>query len=199
MVRDLIERLANRVLAWDADTAARLARLHDKVICVHCTAPDVRFYLLPTSAGIRVESQCARAPDVTLRGSAHDFLRLALADDDAIAAARALEVEGDIALGQELQRIVHRLDIDWEEPLSRVVGDVAAHELARGVRAGNAWLRAAGATLAADLGEFLQYERRVVASREELAAFVQAVDILRADTDRLQQRIELLARAQTSS
>lgn len=199
MILNLLERFANRVLALDPDTRARLARLQDKVVLLRCTAPAIDVYLLPGADGLRMATQCERTPNVILRGTALNFLKLAEPNPrDPITAARAVEIEGDIALGQDLQRVFHQLDIDWEEYLSHFVGDVAAHEFARAARTGSEWLREASATLARDVGEYLQYEHfgagdsRGVPSRSEVAGFLRDVDTLRADVDRLQQRIGLL-------
>ena len=199
MILNLVERFTNRVLALDPDTRARLARLQDKTVLLRCTAPVVDVYLLPGSGGLRMAAQCERTPDVILRGTALSFLKLAQPNPrDPVTAARAIEIEGDLALGQDLQAVFHRLDIDWEEYLSHFLGDVAAHELARAARGGSAWVREASATLARNVGEYLQYEHfaagesRGVPSRSEVAGFLRDVDALRADADRLQQRIGLL-------
>ena len=45
----------------------------------------------------------------------------------------------------------------------------------------------------ADLREYLQEESRLLAPRPQVEGFLRAVDGLRADTDRLEKRLERLA------
>lgn len=159
---------------------------------------SVRFLLLPFSATFSI------ADDGTLQPAANGTepaavikltpalaARLILLKDES--ARSEVEVEGDAALAAALTRILGTLSWDVEEDLSRVVGDVAAHRIARGGRAFLDWQAAVAANLARSVGEYLTEERPAVASREALDAFAQAVDELRDDVERLEKRIQRLS------
>ena len=105
-----------------------------------------------------------------------------------------MTIEGDAAVGREFQTALARLDIDWEEQLSRLVGDAAAHQVGRFWHGFQAWGQRASATLRRDGGEYLQWELRVLPPRPAVEQFLSAVDALREDTDRLAARIERLRR-----
>src|SRR6185369_12060407 len=77
-------------------------------------------YVLPSVQGLHITREHAGAPHVTLRGSVPVFARLARTG----IAAGDLQVSGDIELGSRFRRILEDIDLDWEEPLSRVLGDV---------------------------------------------------------------------------
>ncbi|MGB5200150.1 MAG: sterol-binding protein, partial [Sedimenticolaceae bacterium] len=84
------------------------------------------------------------------------------------------------------------LDIDWEEQLSRFTGDIAAHEIGRGVRAASregARMRRSSEQI---LSEYLTEEARLLPHRFEVEDFIADVDTLRDDAERLAARIALL-------
>jgi len=83
---------------------------------------------------------------------------------------------------------------DVEEELSLLTGDVAAHRLGTLARGGQRWARRAAHTTLANLAEYLAHERRDLVSRNEGEQFLRGVDALRESVDRLQARLELLAR-----
>jgi ubiquinone biosynthesis protein UbiJ len=84
------------------------------------------------------------------------------------------------------------MEIDWEEHLSRLVGDIAAHRIAGLVNGLRNWGKTAADNLADDVGEYLQEESRDVVSGAEMGVFYQRVDKLRDDTERLKARIDRL-------
>ena len=86
------------------------------------------------------------------------------------------------------------VDIDWEEHLSRLVGDVVAHEVGGAARAARAFGRRAGRTAEQNLREYLQEEARLLPTRYELKELLDAVDVLRDDVERLAARVERLRR-----
>ncbi|MFQ6021361.1 MAG: SCP2 domain-containing protein [Acidiferrobacterales bacterium] len=195
---NVLEQVVNRLVRLDGESLDRLAPFEGKVIRL-CIAGGVPFasaseiYVLPTAAGLRLLSNYDDEVDVTLRGTLPTFLRLLRGGARLeLFAAGELETSGDVELGRRFQRVMENLDIDWEEQVSHVVGDVAAHKLGNFVRDARAWQRQSAQTLGADLAEYLQEESRVLATRARVEAFLEAVDVLRADTDRLEARLRRL-------
>ena len=191
LITTVIEELGNRLLRLDPETLARLGELHGKVIRIDLVGPSKTLYILPSAAGLRLLTEHDAAPDVTLRGELAVFARLAFGAG-ATPRAGELQISGDIELGQRFQRMLHEIDIDWEEHLSHLVGDVLAHRLGRAARGARAWQAQAVRTLGLDVSEYLQEESRVLPTRREVEAFLDAVDTLRARADRLEQRVARL-------
>lgn len=188
----LLEDAGNRVLRLDPDTLAALGALHGRVVCLTFTDLATSVYLQPSEAGLRVLHTFAGAPDVTLSGRLPAYARLSLGAQPGLFFSGDLAISGDVDLGHRFQRVLEGLDIDWEEQLSRVVGDVAAHAMGNAARDVRAWGRQAVATLGQDVAEYLTEERRDLPPRSVVEPFLQAVDTLRADVDRLTQRIARL-------
>lgn len=189
----VLEDAINRLLRLDPDTLARLGEFDGKCIGLRLAGDDrdLEFFLFPSAAGFRVRATHDTAPDVTIRGDVPVFTRLVFGGSPTTRAGE-LQISGDIDLGQDFQRILRALDIDWEERTAHVVGDVAAHQLGRVARGLRAWARQSGETLRQDVREYLQEESRLLARREVVDRFLAAVDTLRADADRLEQRLTRL-------
>jgi ubiquinone biosynthesis accessory factor UbiJ len=108
-------------------------------------------------------------------------------------ARKDVRVTGDTALVSALSSVLNALQWDVEEDLSRVIGDVAAHRLVRMGSAFRAWHTRTATNLVHSLAEYWTEEQPVIAGREAVREFVQGVDALRDDTDRLEKRIERLS------
>ncbi|MCC6208108.1 MAG: SCP2 sterol-binding domain-containing protein [Gammaproteobacteria bacterium] len=185
----------NRALQLDPDTLDRLAGLSGKAIEVRLQAFDLHFFMLPGASGIDLVSELERAPDAVFSGTPLGLLRGALNRSGRHELfGNDLRIEGDTELGRRLKTILDGVDFDWEEHLSRITGDAAAHQLGNLVRVLGRWSREAGASMTDNLEEYLHEESRLMPQRREVEEFIAAVDILRTDADRLEQRIARLER-----
>jgi len=188
----LIEEAGNRLLRLDPETLRRLGDLQGRVVCIEFRDLGRKIYLHPSESGFRFATESDRSPAVTLRGTLATFGRLGLGAETETLKAGELDIEGDAALGQRLQRIFRNLDLDWEEPLARLFGDPLGHEIGRAARAVFAWHRQAFQTFGLNATEYFQEEARLLPVRYEVEEFLSAVDVARADVDRLAARIQRL-------
>ncbi len=188
----LIEDAGNLLLRLDPETLRRLGDLQGRVVCIEFRDLGRRIYLHPSESGFRLATECDQPPAVTLRGTLATFGRLGLGAETETLKAGELDIEGDAALGQRLQRMLGNLDLDWEEPLARLFGDPLGHELGRAARAAFAWHRQALKTFGLNTAEYLQEEARWLPVRYEVEMFLNGVDVIRADVDRLAARIQRL-------
>ena len=117
---------------------------------------------------------------------------LAMRDPRALSDVR---IAGNAELAATVQALFRELRWDPEEDLSRVVGDAAAHQIARGARAFADANRDAALRLGQNLAEYWTEENPLLARPADVAAFCADVDRLRDDVARLEKRLELLARA----
>lgn len=185
----------NAWLALDPDSRERLAALEGKVIAIELRGLQAHFHMVADNGRLRVEPQREAAPDTTLSGTPLALLKAGFAKPrDGAALNSDLEISGDTETGRRFQAFFQGIDIDWEEHLSRLVGDVAAHQagnLGRGIAQ---WGRATSENLQQDAGEYLQEEGRYLPHPDEVESFLSAVDRLRNDADRLELRIQRLRR-----
>jgi len=193
----LAEEAINRVLRFDPEVRQRLGELHDRVIRLRLSGvPPLDIYVLPSESGLRLRAEHDHEPDVTISGAVPVFAKLALGRiTSRPVPAGEIQISGDIELGQRFQRILERIDIDWEEQAARVVGDVAAHQLGNAVRGLSRWSAQSLRTLGEDASEYLREETRLLAPRTQVESFMQAVDVLREDLARLEKRMARLPEA----
>ena len=78
--------------------------------------------------------------------------------------------------------------------MSRVTGDVVAHQVGRRGRQFAAYLEDGAETAQANISEYLTEEARLLPTRIEAEDFFQDVDTLGDATERLAARLERLAR-----
>lgn len=172
--RELCAELSGAVLA---------IRVRGTALAAWCEVGEVG------DAGIRLSGDRGAEPDVVITGSLLALLRLAGDGSEDAIRDGAVELTGDAELAQKFRRLLRYGRPDIEEELSAVVGDVAAHGMGRFVRSAGNWGRAAGATLRANVSEYLQEESRALPSRYEADDFRARVERLRDDVARFQARL----------
>lgn len=192
-----LEDAANRLLRLDPDTLRRLGDIENKVICIRLNSAKVdhqpEFYFFPSEGGLQMRSQYDGKADVTISGNPPAFMRMVLGQRAKGAFADGeMQISGDLELGQRFQKIIKKLDIDWEEITSHYVGDAVAHQMGNLVRGFRNWRRQAHDTMRQDAAEYLQEEARVLPRKEHIDEFMSAVDVVRAGVDRLEKRINRL-------
>ena len=155
------------------------------------SSPPFRFTAAITPTGELTQAPDGTAPDVTIQATPGVLARLAARDE---AAWNAAQVSGDMQFAAALDHVRRNLRWDYEEDLSRMVGDIAAHRIGNALRGLDSWGRTTLANLGQSAAEYATYEQPLVASAPALEAFCREVDELRDDAARLEKRIELLAR-----
>ena len=193
----VMEAAINQYLALDPDTLGRLSRLSGKVVGVELRGMDLNFAVALRADGVQL-LQSHEAPDCVLSGLPLSMLRTAAGDNRAFF-EKAVEIRGDMDLGQRIKHLLAGIEVDWEEHLSRLTGDVLAHQVGNVVRGVQRWATQSADSLGRNVSEYLQEEHRDLPSRIEVEDFLDDVDRLRADAARLETRIAHLFRKVTES
>lgn len=187
----VLETVLEAALRLDPVTLERLADLAGKTIAITVDGLGWTFYCQPDASGVRVRTQYAAVPAVEIRGPP---LALAQLWRNPERGGAEVRITGDAGLARRLQNTLAGLEIDWEEQLAGLVGDVAAHQLGRLGRGARAWSRQAAETARHTGADYLQYELQLLPPRWKIEQFLNAVDDLREDADRLQARLARLHR-----
>ena len=107
-------------------------------------------------------------------------------------AMKDVRIEGDAEFAQTLARLAREVRWDVEEDLSKVLGDIPAHQMMRFARAFAAWGAEAGKRLAQTTSAYLLDEDPTLARKAAVEGFSRDVASLRDDCARLEKRLEML-------
>lgn len=187
-----LEVAFNRVLKTNPNLHAQCIALNGKTIALHINELGAPLFFAPNAQGMQITSnQPSETIDTQITADMFALMRLAF-ESDAIPAAGQVRIEGDAETGQKFQRVLENLEFDWEEQLSKVTGDVIAHELGKGLRGLFAWGKTASQQFVDNTVDYLQFESGDIVSGPELDEFTTAVDDLRDDVSRLEARVKRL-------
>ncbi|HET7547071.1 MAG TPA: SCP2 sterol-binding domain-containing protein [Usitatibacter sp.] len=179
------ERAVNHVLRAAPLAMDRLRAHAGRTVAFHVGPVRTAFTVQTTG---EVTAALDGAPrDLVVRISPFLLPRLAAGEE---AAFRDIEMQGDAELAQEVSFLARNLRWDFEEDLSKVVGDIAAHRLAAAARGLARWSGEAVRRGAQGAAEYWTEESPLIASRVKVESFAREVSELRDAVERLEKRIE---------
>lgn len=197
MLSSTLENLLNRGLPRSPRAQQLCAQLSGKSLAI-----EVREIarLRVSSNGSTLAVAPGEAPaDATLGGGPFGLLGLLSQESPQPLLQRGdVSVGGDTELAQKFHELLMLLRPDPEEELSGILGDVPAHQLARLARHGLGFARRALRTGVLNAAEYLGHERADLVPRAEGEQFLRGVDAVREDVERLQARLDILARRRTA-
>jgi ubiquinone biosynthesis protein UbiJ len=185
-----IETLINKSLQYDPATQQALSVYNGKILLINISAPKIKLAVLIEEKNIRLMSQWDGEVDTELSGS---LISLAQIANTAVHNLKdtGVTVTGDLHFLASLQKILQKLDIDWEEMLSQLLGDIIGHQTAQVIRHKLNWGRNRTQTAQRLVSEFVTEELGAIPSKIELKNFSQQVDELNLAVDRLNAKINL--------
>lgn len=183
----------NKFLSLDEDVTTFLQPLAGKIIAVNIQPFDEIFYLCPTKKSIQIIDFYEGSADTTLTGTLAAFGLMGASSTPARSFfSGEVLIEGDLTVGRQFQKLFEQLDIDIEEQLAQVTGDVIAHKVGHFFRKANQWNKENLNSLQLNAKEFLQDETRDLPPAPEVDILTQQIDQLREDSDRIEARINRL-------
>ena len=193
----LLEKALNGYLALDPEAFKKLARLSGKVMTLEITDWHTTVYLLPNTTGIVLKSSaCMRKKPIDtihaeIKGTSLNLLRMGLTKPkDQNATAKSLTIKGDIHLAHQITQILQQLEINLEEPLPRITGDVIAHQIGVLARRFQLWKAKTKHQISQNITEYLQEESRQLPTREEIEYFFSDIAQLKNDIARFESTLK---------
>ena len=194
----------NHVLAGEPWASAELAKHAGKAIALEM--PFGRFAVQITSSGLLEAVRHADSTEIS-DGEAVPPIRTALVltiSSQALStlltssgpirenAFKSVTIAGDADLAQLLGRLAGQLRWEYEEDLSKIIGDAPAHfAVAQGKKIASAG-KAAGRDLLENAVEYLSEEKKVLLNQRDFAIHKNQLMELRDSVERLDKRITLL-------
>ena len=194
------EQALNQAIALAPHSHQELDAVSGTLLGVEVTTLDLTVYIeMVRGTEVRLMAHCEQDTDAFVRGTLEDFAALASSCDPAATLINSgIELEGSSASLITLHQVIARMEIDWEAPLVDLLGDVAGHQIANGLRRFFRWGEGARASLKRQVSEYLLEEGRLTPPKAELEHFYDAVQSVAMRVERAQSQVEkLLAKAAT--
>ena len=185
-----LNQAAEKALSLDPKARKNLRALAGKVVEIRLKPLNITLFVMPDGDGLHLQSRHDGPVDTVIEGT--PLALFAMGAETPVTGLSPVRIEGDASTGQHLAKWLKNLKPDWEEALCQVLGDGPGVRVAKTLRAGSDFVRRAAETLLRSSTEYLTEESREVVTIHELEPFYDAVDELRADTQRLQRRLQQL-------
>ena len=177
-----------------------LAKLDGRVIAMNIESIDGSFYLLPHRERVTIEINHDQNPDIVIKGGLLAYVRSATASVRGSANPdQLLEISGDAHSVAVLRDFLRSLQLDFEEQLSSLIGDMPARQAGHQIRSFAEWAAQVGQSIAVNTGEYLTEEKQLLVARPRIDRFLIAVDQLQNDTERLASRLGTLEKVDRKS
>jgi ubiquinone biosynthesis protein UbiJ len=191
----LLETAINQALKTDLQTLARLQELQNKKIKLDITDWNCAFFIIPQHHGIELRAKISGAPDTIITGKLNNLVHIGLSSNKKEAMRQhQIQFSGDGHTGIAMQQMLSHIDIDWEEQLSRLVGDTPATFISKGLQSALNIGKSIVESIRRNTEEYIHHEAKLCPRPEDLESFYQHIATLRNDVDRLEAKLNLIKR-----
>lgn len=194
MLKGLSTRLLQHLLAQNAWASPLLQPFAGKSVQLNIALLNTSLIILENgSLAIAGETNI---PDAVITISPSLLLRLIAKDESA---KLQIKIDGDTHLATELAKVFSHMRWDYEDDLSKLVGDVPANKIGEFSRHAVTTVKETTVNLVGMLSEYWQEEKPMLAKKRHVEQFNAEVDTLRADVERLEKRLNKLTKLNTAN
>ncbi|ACJ19269.1 ubiquinone biosynthesis accessory factor UbiJ [Coxiella burnetii] len=195
-----LEKALNGYIRLDPDTVQQLSNLENKRIKIQISDWNIEFFIIPHKNGVQLSTSTNAEADTIISGSLFGLCRAGCAKGESSALFKnSIEISGDTEVGEKVRSIMANMDIDWEEHLSKMTGDIIAHQIGAGVRRTINFGKSAATLIRENLKDYLQAESQLVPTMDEVNSFIKSVTHLHYAVERAEIRIQRLLSKRKSS
>lgn len=192
-----VEELLNRVLAKDSYLQSHIKTFLGKSLQISVHPPGVTVTVLFEQDRIRLLSSPAELVNIeitaSIRGNVSELLPLLIEKPDRKPLSNpAITVTGDVNFIQDIYASLHDLDIDWEDYLAPMLGNLITNELSRFGKDLQEWTQQVSSNMRRNVEEYLKEEERIFPKKEQLKDFSEELDRLKLKIDRVKAKFKVL-------
>ena len=188
MLKPLLTRLLNHLIVQNQWARGELLPFSGKTVAFNMPPANASLTILE-DGGLAMAGEASEA-DASIYLSPSLALRLLAKDAEAMSQVR---IEGDAELAKTLAKVLQGIKWDYEEDLSKVVGDISANKASAFAKNTAREAKQQAINFAEMATEYWQEENPLIAKKRHVEDFVQKVDVLRDDVERLEKRLAKLA------
>lgn len=183
-----LRNLLNRQIERSTPARQAVAELEGRTLAIRLRNTGLSIFLSVADGRLELRREFPAEPDVLLETTPIGLAELARGT----MAGGRVGMTGDPVIAQHFQALLQNTRPDWEEELSQIVGDVAAHQVGKLVRGVMAFGQRAFDSVSRSAAEFITEERRDVAAPGEIDHFRERVASVSDQVEALTRRVENL-------
>lgn len=196
MLTERVEAVLNRQAQDSPRARELLALLAGQGVAIAASFTPLELELRSDGTALRLtRTPTGETVHARIRGTPISLLRLAGPDAEGAIRDGSVAITGDAEIANRFRELMQLLRPDVEDEIARLIGDTPAHALGRFVTDLMGWGRQAGRAAGRNVYEYLAHERGDLVSGAEGKDFLDGVDRLREQADRLEARIARLEQA----
>lgn len=189
MLKGLSTRLMQHLLAQNAWAAPMLKPYAGQSVQLNFVLFKTAFIILEN--GSLASAGETNMPDAVITIPPSVLPRLIAKDESA---KLQIQVDGDTHLATAIAKVFAQMRWDYEDDLGKVIGDVPAYKIGEFARNTTNTVKQTSINLAEMLSEYWQEEKPMLAKKRHIEQFNSDIDTLRADTERLEKRLNKLVK-----
>jgi ubiquinone biosynthesis protein UbiJ len=186
-----IELALNTALDQDLETKAKLDQFEQRSIAINIKDLSHIITMTVIDLQIHLAANTNETADLTITSNALTLAKLG-SDPDSLFSAE-IDINGDVQFAKQLRDLLDSFDFDWEAQLAKITGDTLAYPIAHGIRQFTSWAKNTHQSMQENTAEYLREEARILPDKSQTHEYMSDIDILRADLDRLEARINRLS------
>ena len=192
-----VEELLNRILAKDSYLRSRLKIFSGKSLQISVYPPGITVTVLFERDRIRLLSSPAELLDIeitaSISGNVSELIPLLIEKPDRRPLSNpAITVTGDVNFIQDIYASLHNLDIDWEDYLAPMLGNLITNELSQFGEDLQEWSQQVSSNMRRNVDEYLKEEERIFPKKEQLRDFSEELERLKLKIDRVKAKFNVL-------
>ena len=161
------ENYINKILCLDEEACYALKKINKKIIALEFENTELKLYITPIENRLSINTECDVDPDVSIKSTLDSFLKTILPlKIQPLILPINMKIVGDTTLARDFQNIISNLKVDFEDPLSKFLGDTLA------------------------FSEYLRFEVEMLPDELLINEFNKEVDCLRDETELISKRID---------
>lgn len=185
-----IEFALNKALEQDSETQAKLISFDQRCIVINVNNMDTSIAIFFNKQKLELSSDAPQSADLIISGNALTLAKLG-SDPESLFSAE-IDINGDVQFAKQLRDLLEGFDFDWEAQLAKFTGDTLAYPIAHSLKQAGSWIKTTHQSLQLSTVEYLKEEAQLLPDKSQIKDYLNAIDTLRADFDRLEARINRL-------
>tara|TARA_Y100001935_G_scaffold255662_1_gene270852 strand:- start:34634 stop:35248 length:615 start_codon:yes stop_codon:yes gene_type:complete len=186
-----IEKIINKFISLDNDALSGLKQIKDKVICIDIDSlPLAIFFKVNEEGYLELFSNIEESADAVIKGGILDLIKASDKNqgNERLFSGR-IKIHGDLEIAQHFSKVFGKINIDWEEELSKVIGDFGAVQVSKGIKIAQKELARISVISQKNLSEYLTEEARLLPHRYEFESLQADIEKFRDSVERLSAQV----------